>query len=161
PTVVGQPAVPALARRGVRPHRGRVDPDSAGQQLGGPGGGSARSRFSRWVRGWVAVALEVRFEPVPLRPVPALRRSAAPLQPAVSPSEGQIPQGWFCSSPERQGICRTLTTAQVSGRTPIGALGLPGPAFFSFAPLVLPASTGVTSTHRKSPGPIHACPEPP
>src|SRR4051812_10538860 len=60
PTVVGEPAIPALARRGLRPHHRRIDPDSAGQQLAA-GGGWVCSRLSRVILGLVAVALEAPF----------------------------------------------------------------------------------------------------
>jgi hypothetical protein len=41
----------------------------------------------------LAVALETDFEPLPLRPLPAVGRAAAPLRPAGPPSEGEISQG--------------------------------------------------------------------
>ena len=72
-TIVGEPAVSTLAGRGLRAGRSRADPDPTGQQLAA-GGGWACSRFSRVLQGLIAVALEAAFEPVPLRPLPALGR---------------------------------------------------------------------------------------
>ena len=100
-TVVGEPAVLALVRRGLRPNRSPLDPDSPGQQLAA-GGGWACSRFSQVPQGLVAVTLEVPFEPVPLRPLPALGRHPRLFRmPATRPRSGFLraaPLNRRCSS---------------------------------------------------------------
>ena len=95
-TVVGEPAVLALVRRGLRPNRSPLDPDSPGQQLAA-GGGWACSRFSQVPQGLVAVTLEVPFEPVPLRPLPALGRHPRLFRmPATRPRSGFLRAGVRC-----------------------------------------------------------------
>jgi len=89
----GEPAVPALAGRGVRPGRVRSDPDPAGQQLA-RGGVSVGSRFSRVRRDLVAVALEALFESVLLLPFPALGWRAGSPSARLSHAPGRIPQSW-------------------------------------------------------------------
>ena len=87
-TVVGEPAVLALVRRGLRPNRSPLDPDSPGQQLAA-GGGWACSRFRQVPQGLVAVTFEVPFEPVPLRPLLALGRHPRLFRmPATRPRSG-------------------------------------------------------------------------
>src|SRR5271157_2117372 len=83
-TVVGEPAVLALVRRGLRPNRSPLNPDSPGQQLAA-GGGWACSRFSQVPQGLVAVTLEAPSSPFPYglcRPSVATHASSACLPPA-------------------------------------------------------------------------------
>ena len=92
-TIVGEPAVSTLAGRGLRAGRSRADPDPTGQQLAA-GGGWACSRFSRVLQGLIAVALEAAFEPVPLRPLPALGRHPRGFRvPAYRPRGGFLRAG--------------------------------------------------------------------
>ena len=91
--VVGQPAVPALAGRGVRPGRSRSNPDPPGQQLALEGV-SVCSRLSRVRR----VLFAVRSKP-PSSPSPTARSApgwpASPRSPCSAPPERRISQGWI------------------------------------------------------------------
>lgn len=92
-TVVGEPALLAPVRRGLRPNRSPLDPGSPGQQLAA-GGGRACSRFSQVPQGLVADTLEVPFEPVPLWPLPALGRHPRLFRmPATRPRSGFLSAG--------------------------------------------------------------------
>ena len=91
--VVGEPAVPALAGRGLRPNSSRLDPDPARHQLV-VSGVRVCSRLGRVALGLVAIALEAPFEPVPLLPFPARGWTAGPLLHACTPPVGRISQSW-------------------------------------------------------------------
>src|SRR5262249_25503125 len=93
--VVGEPAVPALAGRGLRQNRSRHDSDPAGQQLGPLGGGWVCSRLSRFPLGRVAVALESPFEPVRLSPFPAHGWPDSPPSAHLHQSEVPVSQSCF------------------------------------------------------------------
>ena len=89
--VVGEPAVPALAGRGLRPNSRRLDPDPARHQLV-VSGVRVCSRLGRVALGLVAIALEAPFEPVPLLPFPARGWTAGPLLHACTQPVGRISQ---------------------------------------------------------------------
>jgi hypothetical protein len=80
--VVGQPAVPALTRRGLGPDPVRRDPDPLGYQLAA-GGGWACPWSSRVLQGLVAVELEAPSSP----PLYGLGRPAGPPSSYAAPSE--------------------------------------------------------------------------
>ena len=110
--VVGEPAVPALAGRGLRPNSRRLDPDPARHQLV-VSGVRVCSRLGRVALGLVAIALNCPSSLSPL-PFPARGWTAGPLLDACTQPVGRISQSWV--APNRSRYCppyRRSTSATV------------------------------------------------